>query len=461
MISLKGVVRLIETVYSNENGDDRTSKAGSAFKMPKNIRQVGKSGTARKIYVEDYVMSFIKQLAGGELSGCVMAVLVGQCIRLDSCLNIFISGAVKVDEADIVKDIVFTNDTWTSIYEEIKKYFVETEIVGWYIGGPGYLLTEEGKIQKIHIDNFAGQDKVLLTFDNQEKEEAFFCYENNCLSKQEGYYIYYEKNDEMQSYIIDHKQAQSCEADYNDKVSKDIRTVIMNKKPPEEDSKSVTRLMYAAGTLLAIILLIVGATMLNNFEQMKSMQETLNHLSKNIENVTQGNNQSDDTDIVVVTQPAVTKKASSNKEKSKNTSKNTAGDDSLDIEVKAGDVAPLEKDTATTGKDSKDNDSSTSDKELAGDSTKSDTSKSNTGTAKKESKKKTAKKELKPKTNKKEVKTKTVKTNYSYYTVKDGDTLADISYKLYSSYSKVKKIMEINGIEDQDLIYSGQKLKVP
>ena len=43
--------------------------------------------------------------------------------------------------------------------------------------------------------------------------------------------------------------------------------------------------MYAAGTLLAVIVLVVGAAILNNYDQMKSMQDTLNYLSQNMEEV--------------------------------------------------------------------------------------------------------------------------------------------------------------------------------
>lgn len=471
---------MIETVYSNENGDDRTSKAVTAFKMPKNIRQIGKSNATRKIYVEDYVMSFIKQLAGEDFSGCVIAVLVGQCIRLDGCRNIFVSGAVRIKDADIANNIVFTNDTWTGIYEDIKKYFTEMEIVGWYIGGPGYLLKEEDRIQKIHIDNFAGQDKVLLTYDTLEKEEAFFCYENSCLGKQEGYYIYYEKNEEMQNYIVEQKQPESCEAEYNDKISKDIRTVIQNKKPAEEDNSNVTRLMYAAGTLLAIIILIVGAAMLRNYDQMRNMQQTLNYLSKNIEGNKSGNTQTDSngTDAAAVTKAAVTKAASADQNNVQDNKQADKKKDSLDVEVMPGNVDSLDDKSQSSSKDSTNQKNETSsNKDLAkGDIDTQDISDADAEDAAKEAE--SAKKEknnkktntaknanaTKKSDNTKKAGTtskKTVKQEYTYYTVKDGDTLADISYKLYKTYTRVKNIMELNGIEDQDLIYAGEKIKVP
>ncbi|MDD3173858.1 MAG: LysM peptidoglycan-binding domain-containing protein [Herbinix sp.] len=458
---------MIETIYSNDNGEgDKSRQTGTSFKMPKNIRQVGKSNINKKIYVEDYVMTFIKQLAGGDYAGCSIAVLVGQCIKIENCRNIFISGAVEVNGIDTVNDIVFTNDTWTTIYEDIKKYFVETEIVGWFIGGPGYLLSEEEKILKTHVDNFAGQDKILLTYDNMEKEETFLSYENNRLCSQDGYYIYYEKNEEMQTYIIDHKKSQSSDEGYDDKISKDIRTVIQNKKPPEEDSKNITKLIYAAGTLLAVIVLIVGAAMLRNYDQMKSMQNTLNYLSKNMEEV-----QAifADSDTTAETDTAAEKDTTSKKDASTETSTNSVTEGqaaitqgaledasvteegNLEVEVVSGNVKPLAEDKSQSdSEDSKDS-GTVSDKELAEKATVTEAP----------AKKDTKTSEVTKDTSQKKASSDTAKKEVNYYTVGTGDTLADISYKLYKTYTKVDRIMELNGIEDQDLIYVGQKLIVP
>jgi LysM repeat protein len=438
---------VIETIYSNENGEGSPgNKTQASFKLPKNVRQIGKSNVNKKIYVEDYVMTYIKQLIGGDYSACRAAVLVGQCIRLDNCRNIFISGAVEVSEFDMAEEINFSNDTWTKIYEEIKKYFVETEIVGWFIGGPGYLLEDTDKIMKAHINNFAGQDKVLFTFDNLEKEEAFYCYENNRLARMEGYYIYYEKNEEMQSYMVEHKEPQSMEANYEDRVAKEIRTVLQNKKQPIEEGKGISRLMYAAGTLLAIIVLVVGAAILNNYDQMKSMQDTLKYLSQNMEEVQSiaTNDRLTDTidsgTAVVEGQGSdISKEEAAAGKQEQTDTPVTTPEDSLDVEVVPGKVEPIEEagnqETAV-----KEGTKPAKTDEEGGASGK---------TASAESLDKT-----KPAETKKENK-------INYYIVVEGDTLADVSYKLYKTYTKVNKIMELNGIDNQDLIYVGQKLIVP
>lgn len=445
---------MIETIYSSENGEGDRTKMQTTFKMPKNIRQVGKSSANKKIYVEDYVMTFIKQLTGGEFSGCKLAVLVGQSIKLDNCRNIFIYGAVEVNDADLTNEIVFSNDTWTHIYEDIKKYFTETEIVGWFIGGPGYLLEDEDKILKAHIDNFAGQDKALLTYDNMEREETFLSYENNRLCRQDGYYIYYEKNDEMQTYMIDHKKSQSSnEVNYDDRVSRDIRTVLMNKKPEEaENSKSITRLMYAAGTLLAVIVLIVGAAMLGNYDQMKNMQKALDSLTKNMQEAQAIFAEMDNGQEVEEDKNNVGKEQNSDSidpsAESENSLDLTKGEESLNVEVLPGGVEPLEEAGSQTTTDENDEDA---DPPVSGEELAEDEPKDN-----KDTQQETSQDEPKDAPKAAEV----VK-EVNYYIVESGDTLGFISYKLYKTYTKVDKIMELNNITDKNKIYAGQKLIVP
>lgn len=419
---------MIESVYSNDNAEvNRAGRVQTSFKMPKNIRQVGKSNATKKIYVEDYVMTFTKHLAGEDYSTCRVAVLVGQYVKLETGRCLLISGAVEVKDIDVANNIEFTNDHWTDIYESIKKYFVESEIVGWFIGGPGYLLEDKERILKAHIDNFAGQDKTLLTYDNMEKEEAFYFYENGGLGRQEGYYIYYEKNEEMQNYMIDHKQKPSEEAQYDDRVSREIRTIIQNKKPQTDESKSINRLMYAAGTLLAVIILVVGAAMLNNYDQMKNMQDTLNSLSQNLKEV----------ESIFIKNENQQAAFDNIKEQAKVP---TDAEESLNIEVLPGGVSPLpetnENEVNKSGGELADSGSEV--KDVAKSTDKGDHVETSAGQN-------------------------AIETNgeVKYYTVKAGDSLAGISYKLYNSANYISKIKELNNIEDENMIYIGQKLIVP
>lgn len=446
---------MIESVYSNDNAEaNRTGRVQTSFGMPKNIRQVGKGGLSKKVYIEDYVMTFIKQLAGENYSACHVAVLVGRYIKVEQAGCIFISGAVEVEDIDIANHIMFTNDHWTAIYENIKKYFADSEIVGWFLGGPGYLIDDKEPILKAHIDNFAGQDKTLLLYDNMEKEEAFYFYENGNLGRQDGYYIYYEKNEEMQNYMIERKEKPSEEEKYDDKVSRDIRTVIQHKKPEkperlekldklekperleklvraeklkEDETKGVNRLMYAAGTLLAVIILVVGAAMLSNYDQMKNMQSALNNLTNNLKEVESAflRNENDKARTVAQDDPVIDIPVDI--------------EGRLDVEMIPGGVSPLPVDPddedAQGGEKQVDSGSNQQDETDDEKDSQEVSSTQNQGNASAE-----------------EVK---------YYTVKAGDSLAGISYKLYNSANYISVIKKLNNIEDEDMIYIGQKLIVP
>lgn len=52
-------------------------------------------------------------------------------------------------------------------------------------------------------------------------------------------------------------------------------------------------------------------------------------------------------------------------------------------------------------------------------------------------------------------------TTSKRYTVRKGDTLANISLSLYNDRDYVDTICEINDIEDPDVIYEGMVLELP
>ena len=421
---------MLEKIYSNENGDiGQANRLPPSFKMPKNVRQIGNNSSDKKIYVEDYVMTFIRQLAGDNYSSSKTAVLVGQYVRIENASMIFISGALELEGFDLSTGDTFTNEVWTSIYENIKKYFVECEIVGWYLAGPSYLLEDHEKIRKTHLDNFAGQDKTLMTYDSMEREEAFWFYKDNKLAKQEGYYIYYDKNEDMQTYMIEHNNKGSQEAEYDDRVAKEIRAVLDNKKPEKKEkrksveSKGAPRLIYAAGTLLAVILLIAAAAMLDNYDQMKTMQDTLDSLAKNYQlNYKESGGINNPLEAAVLENAQAREDTGEISDQVESGEGEDVGEESLDVEILPGDVSPIEEDPVSP-------------------SEKPD---------KKVTDKPTNKPDESPSENEKK-----------YYTVSAGDTLAGISYKLYDSPNYITEIMRLNNIDDENYIYIGQKLIVP
>lgn len=54
-----------------------------------------------------------------------------------------------------------------------------------------------------------------------------------------------------------------------------------------------------------------------------------------------------------------------------------------------------------------------------------------------------------------------VRSRQASYTIREGDTLADICSKYYGSLDKLSTICEVNRIEDANRIIPGQKIMLP
>ena len=420
---------MIESIYSNEKkGEKNWSNTNVMFRMPKNIRQIGQPGDIRKIYIEDYVMTYVRQLAMKDYSNYKVAVLLGQFIKIDGIKSIFINGAVEAAGVDIDTQIAFTNEIWTDIYDNVKKYFNDLEIVGWYVSKPGMTLDTTEAVRKVHVDNFAGQDKVLLMYDSMEKEEVFHVYYNNKLSRQSGYYIYYEKNEEMQNYMVDNKEVNSIDQGYEDKATKEIRHIIETKKEnkTKEYQKSVVNLLYAASTVLAVVVLVIGATMLNNYDRMQKIESTLNNISDH---------------VIGEEEPSLEEATPIEKEAEKVT----------EVETMSGNIEKLKEEFENENKKSMGDSKDIDENEDSDDTSKNTEEKSDkTADVKSADKKKTKDSETKKAANKPK-----------YHTIKAGESLTSISIKYFKSPEHVEKIMKKNNIEDENKIFVGQKIIIP
>ena len=76
-----------------------------------------------------------------------------------------------------------------------------------------------------------------MLMEPQEREDAFFRYENNGMTHLGGYYLYYEKNPGMQTYMVDkNKELQpDVPEHYEDQAVKDFRKIITDKKEKKKE----------------------------------------------------------------------------------------------------------------------------------------------------------------------------------------------------------------------------------
>ncbi len=249
--------------------------------LPKNIRQIGQVVKEPKIYIEDYVITFAKKLAEKNKNGQGMAVLLGKEDSKNEKQPVFIRGAVEICGWKESNGMLFDNEVWSNIYEGVKNYFPDLGIVGWLVVRAGQEMGFDEKIKAVHENNFMESGNVLLVFDKDEKEENVYRYENLKFEKQSGYYIYYEKNEAMQDYMIDTFGNKSQEITGDDKVMEQVRELVANKEG--QSGKKTNNFMYAVSTALAAVVLVIGVTTLNNYDKMENMEKTLNHISANIE----------------------------------------------------------------------------------------------------------------------------------------------------------------------------------
>lgn len=412
---------MVENIYSSQA---HGSTSSVLVKVPKNVRQVGQVSDKKKIYVEDYVMSFIKKLGMKKDSDSELVVLLGQFVQINNCQCTFISGAIEIKGVIYEDNLVFSNEVWTSIYESIKKYFTNVEIVGWSMIRAGLPLNVDDRIRKVHVDNFAGQDKTLLLYDSLEREEAFYVFQENKLVRQDGYYIFYDKNAEMQNYIISLGEQQARERTYSTpKYTEPAKPASPKKQFSVPKRKNAW--VYGAGAAAAVIVLVFSASMLNSYDaRIQQKGQTTDVLSENVKQ-----NAGKEKQAAQVTQEA-----------------------SLPVETAQGKLATINNDEEVEKPTS--NQSSEKKKEESA------------SKAEKKDKEESAKKKSKSEAGssnetKKKTESTQASTSKNYYIVKKGDSLSSIAMKLYNSKSYVKKLRELNNIEDSDKIIIGQKILLP
>lgn len=275
---------MIETIYPAKDTD--TVFTGRSRKLPRNIRTCGKSGSPYPVYIEDYVETYLHHLAEAEFPECCVSVLVGQVMDTEEGRSLFVRGAIFIRQIWQEGQCVFGEGIWNEVYEKIRLYFPEDEVAGWCIAGPGFRIQDEEPILRVHLDNFADSERILMTYESLEKEESIRICKDGRFFVLPGYSIYYEKNDEMQNYMLDHKLRVSKSIVKQEAVQAkpekdtDILTNIKNdaggnekaqgKKERRDSYRDVLQLGAIAGVIILIIAVLIGVDLLSGKWQSES-----------------------------------------------------------------------------------------------------------------------------------------------------------------------------------------------
>ena len=252
--------------------------------LPKNVRQIGNVSDSPKIYVEDYVDTFFAGLcekcekAGTDPMG---AFLVGDIQNGEDEDYVYIYGAIQMHDLKMSdKEYVIDEAAWKNAYEDCKQYFEDGEMLGWFVVHPGAPLIPEPETVKLHKKSFPKKNTVFIMKDPVEKEETYYVHKMNDLLEIGGHYTYYEKNPCMQNYMISSRKKNGASASetVEDRAAKDFRSLVRSREEKQQQKKT-NRMIYAVSACLVLVVIIMGVTMVNNFDKMKSVQTTLNNLA--------------------------------------------------------------------------------------------------------------------------------------------------------------------------------------
>lgn len=91
--------------------------------LPKNVRQIGNVSDNPKIYVEDYVDTYLNQLREKAREQPVGVILTGELLKLEDENAVFVSGAVQMKEVKTNgNDIEITDEIMKEAKEEAARF---------------------------------------------------------------------------------------------------------------------------------------------------------------------------------------------------------------------------------------------------------------------------------------------------------------------------------------------------
>ena len=427
---------MIEIIQETEKTEDKQEA-----KLPRNIRQIGNPEKDFRIYMEDYVYTYLHpaQLYGCEIGVFPrMLILVGEIEHFSNRSCAFISGAVQVENERFPEEVPELNDAvWRRVKKEMQQFFDKCQIVGWVLDIPGNALEITPEIEDMHRTNFLNNFQFFFLMDSKEREEAFYTWKEGRLTRKEGYFIYYEKNPQMQEYMISRRQEHFGEhppiEDVDDEAARTYRAMMMERK--ENSFKRHSRIFsYAISSLMVVALCSVTVLLIGYIRRMDHMEETLAVMSVAMESTEQER----------VSQPGevAVETISSNIVPAEDIQGEVQQDpEDIMAEGQPENVLPEPSGGALAGEQQPENqeEPNVSATEKPKDETES-----------------SYEEETPPVLTEAQV-----CLQQGYYIVKAGDSLEKVCFKIYGSYDKLEEICRLNGIENQNTIFAGQKITLP
>lgn len=465
-------------------------------KLPKNIRQIGERDQIVKLYVEDYVNTYLRRLypAGGQ--DLRVGLLLGSVEMNDGTPYIFIDGAMEMEDVtEQGQKVVFSELAWKKAYQSVEQLFPKRSVQGWFLcGAPGNDLSPLN-YWKQHVQYFQGPNKLMYLSSGVEGDESVYITSEDGFYKLCGYSIYYERNQMMQDYMVLRKDVKRIESGSDEKVIQEFRKRMDEHKDEVTDRHQTLGLLRGMCMAMSIVILAGGIVMFNNYERMQEMESVIaSAIPERVESALMGKDNAAGKDkpeshVVVEeaeggvypTTAAVTKEtmsetqpgsqnggdgqaagngqnggdnqaggsgqnagdsqngAAANSGGAENASGNAAGNGGQENAQTPGGNKGASQENSSDGQSSAGNTASgqTGDGQKSGSDTGSKPAE-NGGTSQA-----------------------AAGGTQRVHVVQDGETLYGICISEYHDVNKLKEICELNGLEDENKIVSGQQLLLP
>ena len=391
------------------------SETEKEWKLPKNTRQIGEENGEKRLYVEDYVVTYLNRLA--DEKDVARAILIGTVKERNLYPYIFIDGAVEVE------DYHMDEKQREEFEKKIEMEFGIRKIMGWFFSSKEGPVIYNQEVLDTYRQFFAEENQVLLVSDPLEEELNAFFMEDEMLTEQPGYQIYYEKNLPMQNRLIEKNIGKSQEkgTENKDDAIHRFRELVKLKKTEKEteEEKKNGWLTYIASGFLVMTILALGVTIIYSYDRMKQVEQNLAILSNHVDSQKE----------YVTDQPESAEEVISHiKDVTEETETMSLEDITVEEETLTGTTFWNQTEQEKTEPETE----TASEKNVVTETEPQD-AQNTIGDA----------------------------SARASYTVKVGDTLAGISQMYYGTTEKVQEICNLNGITDEDPILPGQKILLP
>ncbi|MCD7998550.1 MAG: LysM peptidoglycan-binding domain-containing protein [Clostridiales bacterium] len=429
-------------------------------KLPKNIRQIGERDAIVKLYVEDYVNTYLRRLypAGGQ--DLRVGLLLGSVEMNDGTPYIFIDGAMEMEDVtEQGQKVVFSELAWKKAYQSVEQLFPKRSVLGWFLcGAPGNDLSPLN-YWKQHVQYFQGPNKLMYLSSGVEGDESVYITSEDGFYKLCGYSIYYERNQMMQDYMVLRKDVRRIESGSDEKVIQEFRKRMDEHKDEVADRHQTLGLLRGMCMAMSIVILAGGIVMFNNYERMQEMESVIaSAIPERVESALMGKDNAavkdkPESHVVVEeadggvypTTAAVTKETMSETQPgSQNGGEGQNG----------GDVQSSGNGQNSGGGQNGESSQNSGNGQDGGNSQESaQTQGGNKGASKEEG--------SGSQSSSGGASQAAAGGTQRVHVVQDGETLYGICISEYHDVNKLKEICELNGLEDENKIVSGQKLLLP